>query len=124
MTTQQLESYRRTKAVLVSQGFSTTEVDGKIVGGFIAGIKPWWNGNHLVDGEIFVHPEFQKKGVGNALSKIMFKRAIEKYDAKVWDTYTFRGKFPLKWYKKLGFEEINEWTMISGDIRKALGKLK
>ena len=30
MTTQQLESFKRTKAVLVSQGFSTTEVDAKI----------------------------------------------------------------------------------------------
>src|SRR5687768_3198077 len=43
------------------------EADEKIVGAFIAGIKPWWDGNHLVDGELFVHPDFQAKRVGTEL---------------------------------------------------------
>jgi GNAT superfamily N-acetyltransferase len=100
------------------------ESEGKIVGGFVAGIKPWWDGNHLVDGEIFVHPEFQRKGIGSLLSMAMFRKAMKKYNAKVWDTYTFRGKYPLKWYRSLGFREIGEWTMISGDLKEAAKKLK
>jgi len=36
------------------------EENNKIVGAFIAGIKPWLDGNHLSDGEIFVHPNYQK----------------------------------------------------------------
>lgn len=97
------------------------EYEDKIVGAFVAGIKPWWDGNHLVDGEIFVHPEYQKHRVGSELSKAMFRTAIEKYDAIVWDTYTFKGvDHPLSWYKSLGFEEIQEWTMISGNLKKAL----
>ncbi len=100
------------------------ECNGEIVGGFVAGIKPWWDGNHLFDGEIFVHPKHQKSGIGTALSKTMFNEAIKKYDAKFWDAYTFKKHdFPLKWYKSIGFEEIKEWTMIGGDLRKALKKL-
>ncbi len=101
------------------------ESQKEIVGAFVAGIKPWWDGNHLVDGEIFVHPDHQGKGVGNVLSRHMYETAIEKYDATTFDTYTFRmTDFPLSWYKSLGFEEINEWTMISVNLEKALSNLK
>jgi GNAT superfamily N-acetyltransferase len=100
------------------------EYDKKIVGAFFVGVKPWWDGNHLVDGEIFVHPDYQKKGIGTKLSKFMFEYAIKKYNVVRWDTYTFKDKYPLDWYKSLGFEEIQEWAMISADIKEVLKKLK
>ncbi len=99
------------------------DLDGKSVGAFIACIKPWWDGNHLSEGEIFVHPDYQAKGVGSKLSEVMFETAIEKYDATVWDTITFKGKYPEKWYKKLGFVPIKEWSLISGDMREALKRI-
>lgn len=99
------------------------EEDERTVGAFFVGVKPWWDGNHLVDGEIFVHPECQMKGIGTKLLKFVLKYALEKYDAVRWDTYTFRDKYPARWYKSIGFEEIDEWTMISGDVKKILSKL-
>lgn len=105
--------------------FFVAEKDDRLVGAFVADIEPWWDGNHLLDGEIFVHPDFQKKGVGTELTKTMFETALEKYDAKVWCFYTFRNpEFPKKWYEKMGFEEIKEWMMISGDLKKAFNSLK
>lgn len=100
------------------------EDDQEILGGFFAAVKPWWDGVHLVDGELFVHPEHQKKSIGSLLSKKMFTEAIEKHEAKVWDTYTFKNTaHPLSWYKKQGFVENPDWVMISGDLREALEKL-
>jgi ribosomal protein S18 acetylase RimI-like enzyme len=101
------------------------EWDGKICGAFFVAVKPWWDGAHLVDGELFVDPEMQKMGIGSKLSIRIFEEAISKYNAKVWDTYTFRNsKHPLSWYKSLGFEEIKEWVMICGNLENALKRLK
>lgn len=100
------------------------EYDGKVVGAFFADVRPWWDGDHLVDGEIFVHPDYQKRGVGTELMKIMFKTAIDKYGVVGWDAITFKGEYPLEWYKKLGFEESKSWIVFGGDVRKVLKKLE
>ena len=99
--------------------------NSRIVGGFFAEIKPWLDGNHLYEGELFVHPDYQKLGIGKALSKKMFEVSIKKYNASVWDAVTFRNKeFPISWYKKLGFKEIDELVMVSGGLKPALKTLK
>jgi ribosomal protein S18 acetylase RimI-like enzyme len=101
------------------------EYERKVVGAFVAGVKPWWDGNHLVDGEIFIHPDYQKKKLGSLLSKYIYQIALEKYNVVRFDTYTFKmTKFPLSWYKSQGFEEIKEWAMISADLKEVLKKLK
>ncbi len=101
------------------------EYDGKIVGGFFSGIKPWWDGNHLFDGEIFVHPDFQNKKIGKALFKKLLTEAVEKYDAKMFEAITFSGsEFPLNYYKKIGFMLVPKLTLISGDVKKILTNLK
>ncbi len=101
------------------------EYEGKIVGGFFSSIKPWWDGNHLFDGEVFVHPDFQNKKIGKALFIKVLTEAKNKYSAKIFDAFTFNGsEYPLNWYKKIGFHEIHEWTMFSGDLDKVLNNLK
>lgn len=101
------------------------ETDGIVSGAFFAAIKPWWDGAHLIDGELFVDPGMQKRGVGSELSVRMFEEAKAKHGAKVWDTYTFRNsKHPLSWYANLGFNEIREWVMISGNLDEALKRLR
>jgi GNAT superfamily N-acetyltransferase len=100
------------------------EWDKILVGAFVAGIKPWCDGNHLVDGEIFVHPEYQNRGVGTELSKTLYRAALEKYNAVGFDTYTFKHhSFPLSWYKAQGFRENQDWVMIEGDVQEILSKL-
>lgn len=102
----------------------TAEYNGKIVGAFLVGVKPWCDGNHLIDGEIFVHPRYQKKGIGTKLTKVMFEKARKKYGVVAWDAYTFKKfRHPLNWYKKMGFREIKDWVMITGEVEKVLEKL-
>jgi ribosomal protein S18 acetylase RimI-like enzyme len=105
--------------------FFVAEKNSNIIGAVVAGIKPWWDGNHLVDGEIFVHPKYQKEGAGTELSKVLYKKALEEYGVVYFDTYTFKNtKFPLDWYKSQGFKENTEWTMIEGKVKDLLFNLK
>lgn len=100
------------------------EENDKVIGCINALIKPWWDGNHLTDGELFVNPEYQRKGLGKKLIKHLFREAKRKYQAVAWDTFThIVHEHPLKWYKNMGFEEIKEWTMITGEINKVLKNL-
>lgn len=101
------------------------ECDDKLVGAFVVGIRPWWDGNHLVDGELFVDLDYQNKGIATSLIDHVILTAVEKYAPLVWDTYTFRGQqFPLEWYKRLGFREIEEWVMIRADVAQLLTNLQ
>ena len=101
------------------------EYNNKIVGAFVTGVKPWWDGNHLIEGEMFVHPNFQGKGIGTELIKKLFKTARKQYKAVAWDAFTpNKFKHPLSWYKKMGFKEVKEWTIITCNIEEILKKLK
>ncbi|MCL4360242.1 GNAT family N-acetyltransferase [Patescibacteria group bacterium] len=105
--------------------FFAAKEGGTIVGGTVAMVKPWWDGNHLIDGEIFVDPGYQKQGIGPRLLKTLFAAAKTKYNARSWDTYThIVHSHPLSWYKKLGFTTIEHWQMISGDVDTVLTRLQ
>lgn len=98
---------------------------GALVGGFVVGVRPWWDGNHLVDGELFVDPQFQQRGVARELILAVLQQAKKRYAPLLnWDTYTFRNEgFPLSWYRRLGFNEINEWVMIRADVDAVIANL-
>jgi GNAT superfamily N-acetyltransferase len=101
------------------------EVNKKTVGGFISAIKPWWDGNHLSDGEIFVDPNYQKQGVATKLSIALYEKALKKYRALIFDAFTFKKtKFPLEWYLSQGFVENKDWILISAATKKILAKLE
>jgi len=101
------------------------EYESKVIGAFVAGIKPWWDGNHISDGEIFVHPDYQKQGIATKLSIALYEKALEKYKVISFDTYTFKKtEFPLSWYLSQGFIQNEDWTMIFGNVKSILSKLK
>lgn len=95
------------------------------VGVIMTCLKPWWDGMHLEDDEVFVCKEYQQKGIAKMLFKKLFEHAIEKYDATTLEAHTYEDEngFPYCWYKRLGFETIDDWKIISCDIKKIVNKL-
>jgi len=101
--------------------FLVAEVDGKVVGAVMSLVKPWHDGNRLIETEIFVANNYQKQGIASKLFHEHFKIAMEKYDAKFMEAHTYQEEngYPLNWYKKQGYEIIDEWYIINGNIKKA-----
>ena len=88
-------------------------------------LKPWWDGNHLEDGEIFVVKKYQRQGIASQLMKALCVCAHDKYNATTLEAHTYEDEngFPLNWYKRLGFKTMDDLKIISGDIKEVIKKL-
>lgn len=97
----------------------------KPIGVIMTLLKPWWDGNHLEDGELFVCKDYQQKGIAKKLIKTLFEYAIDKYDATTLEAHTYEDEngFPYCWYQRLGFNTINDWKIINGNIKEIVKKL-
>lgn len=100
--------------------------ENKILGAFMADIKPWWDGPRMIDGEFFVSSNAQGNGIGKELLKTLIERAIKNYKANCFETLTFMPdeEHPLKWYLNLGFEKEKNLIVINGNLKKILDTLK
>ena len=87
--------------------FYVAEEDGKPVGGCVSGIKSWFDGNRLVDGEIFVSKDYQEKHIGRNLMLEHLKQAKIKYNANVMEFHTYgdETEFPAPLVRFLGNPE-------------------
>ncbi|HNT29837.1 MAG TPA: GNAT family N-acetyltransferase [bacterium] len=103
--------------------FFLAELDGVVAGAICAAIKPWWDGNHLVDGEFFVAPDWQQQGIGRQLFKMLMSEAYQRYEIVAFDSLTFAGGFPLSWYKQLGFRVPESIVVITGNPQMILTHL-
>ena len=99
--------------------------DGKPVGAIVSGIKSWFNGLRLVDGEIFVSKDYQEKHLGKQLMMEHLKQAKIKYNAKVMEFHTYgdETEFPQNWYNRIGFKKDDELIIMNGEIDEVLNKL-
>lgn len=83
--------------------FFVAEEDGKPVGAVVSGIKPWFDGNRLIDTEIFVAKNYQEKHLGKELYKKHLSEAQRIYNAKVIEFHTYGNEmeFPQNWYNRI-----------------------
>ncbi len=99
--------------------------EGKIIGVCLALLKPWWDGNHIIEVELFVEPRVQRSGIGSRLTRELLLRAKKKYHATTLEAITFSKKeFPMSWYKRLGFKKSKKLVLIEGAVDTILKRLK
>jgi GNAT superfamily N-acetyltransferase len=98
----------------------TAVLDGKVVGGLFSFIKPWHDGNHLGEGELFVDPDYQGKKIG---TELMFKMMLLAKSKKcvVHELIAYAGV--TRWYRKLGMKDTG-LTHMDGKIDVIIKKLK
>lgn len=96
----------------------------KIIGGMFGIIKPWWDGNHLSEFELFVDSEHHGKTVGKQLLRKAIEVSIDKYQISSVDGVAYNDHpFPLSWYRKMGFVMSDNLIIMSVDAKKALVNL-
>lgn len=100
--------------------FVVAEVDGQAIGAIASLVKPWHDGNRLIETEVFVDIPYQQRGIGSRLYLEHFMLAMKNYDARVIEAYTYEESdgYPLKWYRKQGWEVVGDWFVINGNIKK------
>lgn len=109
---------RLIRSYLTKQGTAFTAcVSGKPVGAFLCRVKPWWDGNRLVETELFVDPRVQKSGVGKRLFREALMSAKNKFGVSFLEGVTFaRREFPMRWYKRLGIEQSSNLIFVEGRL--------
>lgn len=106
--------------------FFVAEEDGKAVGAVMSGIKPWFDGNRLIDTEIFVSKNYQEQHLGKELYKKHLSEAQRIYNAKVIEFHTYgdETEFPQNWYSRIGFKKDTELIIMNANIKDVLDNLK
>lgn len=84
--------------------FYVAIIDTKIVGAIAGIIKPWCDGAHIHEIELFVHPAHQRKGIASQLTKLLVETAVKKYGIVEFEGIADGDQhdFPLSWYKRIG----------------------
>lgn len=102
--------------------FFVAEEKDKAVGAIMSGVKPWFDGNRLIDTEIFVAKEYQHKGIARELYRKQLKEAIQLYDCQIIEFHTYgdEREIPQSWYKRIGFERDKELVIMNANIEKVL----
>lgn len=105
--------------------FFVAKNDNIIVGAITMGIKPWWDGMRLQDGELFIDPKYQKQGIGKLLLLRVLEEAIDKYQTSTLEGITFSGNsFPQNWYEKIGLKKSEDLIIVTGNCSEILKNLK
>lgn len=100
------------------------EVDGKIVGGAFADVKSWEGKRVMEAKEIFVDPEYQKRGIGTELAKERLHRAEVWHGVSEAELVTFADKGHARsWHEKMGYKPTEGLQMMHGKVKDIKEKL-
>lgn len=99
------------------------EIDGQIVGIAIwfLNYSTWLGKAGLYLEDLFVKPEFRKRGIGLELMKVLAKICIERgYERFQWWVLDWNEP-SIDFYKSIGAEAMDEWTVyrLSGSALKS-----
>jgi predicted N-acetyltransferase YhbS len=91
------------------------QVGEHIVGATFGNIRPWESGKVILEGkELFVHPDWQKHGVGNELLKERLHRAEVWSGATEVEIVVFtETEQPQKFHRESGFKTVESLQIMS-----------
>lgn len=103
--------------------FFLAEHAGRIVGGTVCDIKPYFDGSRATDGEMFIDPAVQNLGVARALMRRQIEQAHQRFGVKMVESLS-NGHSPvvLEWCARLGFQRT-DWVHMEVPIDRLRARL-
>ena len=95
--------------------------DGIPIGAIFSVLKPYWDGLHLTELEVFVSKDYQGKHIGRKLFENHFALAISKYN--VTSVHLTVLQDYLSWFQKIGLEAFYDRITLCGSVETCLQKL-
>lgn len=92
------------------------------VGVVFCKVEPYLDSEILIIEVLMVKEKWQGKGVAKELLKAVIKRAGDDGVKHLWLHADSKKKFPLEWYKKMGFS-VSSWVPMGGRVEEVGRKL-
>lgn len=103
--------------------FYVATVGNKLAGAFVTDVMPWWDGPCIFEGQLFVDPAYQKRGIGSLLFEKVLSEALRIYRAESIALVTYRNStHPRSWYERIGLKETG-YMILEGKTRAILKNL-
>ena len=97
--------------------FMALNKNDELLGAIFCKIGPSKTGDLLIIESLQVIDEYRNKGAGTSLLKHVINKACEVNISNIGMMSPVKNKFPISWYKKIGFEETG-WVELSAKVDK------
>ena len=96
--------------------------DGIPIAAVMSTLKPYFDGMHLSNTEIFVSEDYNALNIGKKLLETHFELANSKYNARHIDTITYKNILdtPLDLCKKVGLKPNHDLVVLNGNLENCL----
>lgn len=104
--------------------FFVAEVDGRIVGGTVCDLKPYFDGPRATDGEMFIDEKVRNLGVARALMCRQMDEAYYRFGVKTVESLANgHSEVVMGWCARIGFKRT-DWVHMEvsmEQLRQGLG---
>lgn len=103
--------------------FFVAELDGRIVGGTVCDLKPYFDGPRITDGEMFIAPAVRNAGVARALMCRQLDEAYYRFGVKTVESLANgQSEVVMRWCDRIGFKRT-EWIHMEVPITQLRERL-
>lgn len=96
--------------------------DDIAIGAVMSTLKPYYDGMHLIQTEVFVSSDYEEQNIKEKLLEMHLKLASTKYHVS--HICTIIDNNSLDWFNKIGLEPNSNLSVLQGSLENCLQKIR
>lgn len=92
------------------------------IGAVMSTLKPYYDGMHLIQTEVFVSSDYEEQNIKEKLLEMHLKLASTKYHVSHINAITDNSS--LDWFNKIGLEPNSNLIVLQGSLENCLQKIR